>query len=77
MTKALFDAISRYFDKDRKAEVYKILDVYYVGMFVGDQLVEFRSCRGKNEIFAENTAENFVFGIGEFKKQYDLSGVFN
>jgi len=77
MTKNLFAAMSTFWEKDRKAETYKIKDVWYVGMFIAEELVEFRSMRGHNEQYAENCAENFVMRIGEFNKQYDLSGVFD
>jgi len=77
MTKSLFDARSTFWDGDRKAETYKIKDTWYVGMFIAEELVEFRSMRGHNENYAENCAENFVMRIGEFNKQYDLSGVFD
>lgn len=77
MTKGLFSPRSTFWEGDRKAETYKIKDTWYVGMFIAEELVEFRSMRGHNENYAENCAENFVMRIGEFNKQYDLGGVFN
>ena len=48
---------------DRKANVMKNDEGFYIDMYKKDQLVESRPLYDHSEVYAESAAENYVMGI--------------
>lgn len=58
--------LSEYFHHDRKAIVYYNDGDFWVDLYEGGEFSASVQCHGKSEIYAENTAENWVLSIGGF-----------
>jgi len=48
---------------DRKANVMRDENGFYVELYKGEELIEVRTLYDHSEIYAENAAENYVMGI--------------
>ena len=48
---------------DRKANVMRDENGFYVELYKGEELIEVRTLYDHSEIYAENAAENYVIGI--------------
>jgi len=49
--------------KDRKANVMRNDEGFYVELYKGEELIEVRTLYDHSEVYAENAAENYVIGI--------------
>lgn len=63
--------LSEYFHHDRKALVYYNDGDFWVDMYECGELAASVQCHSKSEIYAENTAENWVLSIGGFSGKKD------